>query len=125
MLSSCSSWLCCRALSAPAHCLGPLPAPLPACLCNSSPPASLTPLQVRVGTMLRLLSIKWLCFLILEADNWMRVSGRSPLALGHDLAMAAGLGAALPVAVAVLLEVSEHINFKFLLLFFIQIYAFM
>lgn len=55
--------------------------------------------------MLRLLTIKWLCFLILEADRWARVPGGSPLTLGSDLLTAAGVGTLLPVSIAVLLEV--------------------
>ena len=63
-------------------------------------------MQVRLTTFLRLMTIKWLCFILLETDHWARAPQRSAKLLAQDVLIALGPGTALPLVVAVLLEAS-------------------
>ena len=64
--------------------------------------------MLRLGTLLELHVVKWLCFAFLEADHFMRAPGMTAAKLGRDVAHAAAFGTALPLALAAVAEVYQR-----------------
>ncbi|KAL4457441.1 hypothetical protein ABPG75_012306 [Micractinium tetrahymenae] len=84
------------------------PAPLPTLVVTSFLAVLDT---IRLDTLLRLHTIKWLCFLFLEADHLMRAPGHSWSKLGSDVASAALFGTLLPFAFTAASEASQRVAF--------------
>lgn len=64
--------------------------------------------MLRVSTLLRLHSIKWLCFLFLEADYYMRVPGVTFGRVRRDIGYALTLGTLLPLGFAAVSEAHQR-----------------
>jgi len=64
--------------------------------------------MLRLGTLLRLHSIKWLCFAFLEGDHYMRAPGMTAAKVGRDVAQAMAFGTVLPLIVAAISEAYQR-----------------
>ena len=64
--------------------------------------------MLRLGTLMELHVVKWLCFAFLEADHFMRAPGMNNARLGKDLAHAVVFGTLLPLALAAVAEAYQR-----------------
>lgn len=60
--------------------------------------------MLRLGTLIELHLVKWLCFAFLEADHFMRAPGMNTTRLGQDVFHALVFGTALPFLLAAVVE---------------------
>jgi len=64
--------------------------------------------MVRLGTLIELHVVKWLCFAFLEADRFMRAPGMNITRLGQDILHALVFGTALPFVLAAVVEALQR-----------------
>jgi hypothetical protein len=64
--------------------------------------------MLRLGTLIELHVVKWLCFAFLEADHFMRAPGMNTTRLGQDILHALVFGTALPLALAAVVEAYQR-----------------
>lgn len=64
--------------------------------------------MLRLGTLLRLYTIKWMCFAFLEGDHFMRAPSMTLARVGRDAAHALAFGTVLPLAVAAISEAYQR-----------------
>jgi hypothetical protein len=64
--------------------------------------------MLRVETLLRLHTIKWMCFAFLESDHFMRATGATAAGAGLDVLNALVFGTALPLAVSTVSEAYQR-----------------
>ena len=64
--------------------------------------------MLRLGTLLELHVVKWLCFAFLEADHFMRAPGMTTARLGKDILHAIVYGTVLPLSLAAVAEAYQR-----------------
>jgi len=60
--------------------------------------------MLRLGTLIELHVVKWLCFAFLEADHFMRAPGMNTTRLGQDILYALVFGTVIPFVLAAVVE---------------------
>lgn len=67
--------------------------------------------MLRLGMLIELHIVKWLCFAFLEADHFVRAPGMNAARLGQDILYALVFGTALPLVLAAVVEAYQRESF--------------
>lgn len=67
--------------------------------------------MIRLGTLLQLQTIKWVCFAVLEVDHFLRAPEMTLFQAGKDVMHAAAFGAVVPLALAAVSEAYQRETF--------------